>query len=110
MVDFNKNISEIKSEGLEIIPGKNLLNDKFQLIKYGVINMGTIIKEALSLLFNSLPKDLVIKFVGKMLTDLENEIIASPNKIDDVALPVIKWLKSQLGITDNTNTNQTTGN
>jgi len=56
---------------------------------------------AIETVLNALPEDTGLRLLDKLLDAAEDAIEASPTQVDDVlALPVIRFLRSQLGIPD----------
>lgn len=56
----------------------------------------TVIGSLITALIKVIPENLVRSALGAFLDHVEEKIIASPNKIDDCALPIIQCLRLQL--------------
>jgi len=56
--------------------------------------MTYLVKQLVNVLFLLLPNDILKKAINNLLDFLIKEIEQSTNKIDDLALPIIKKLKN----------------
>ncbi len=56
--------------------------------------MTYLVKQLVNVLFLLLPNDILKKAINNLLDFLIKEIETSQNKIDDLALPIIKKLKN----------------